>query len=77
MAGSMRGANVALDPRTLGDHAELKANTQPLSHPGIPLFYIFVNDSYGVKSLLILNGITPISLAVETSLYVHWPLLSW
>ena len=35
-AGSMQGPDVGLDPGTLGSHLELKADTQPLSHPGIP-----------------------------------------
>ena len=26
-----------LDPRTSGSHPELKADTQPLSHPGVPV----------------------------------------
>ena len=45
-AGSMQGArrgtrcrepNVGLDPGTPGSRPGLKAGTQPLSHPGIPL----------------------------------------
>ena len=33
--------DVGLDPRTPGSHPELKANAQPLSHPGVLkcLFY--------------------------------------
>ena len=30
---------VGLDPRTLGSHHEPKADTQPLSHLGVPMFY--------------------------------------
>ena len=29
--------NVGFDPRTSGSHPGLKAGTQPLSHPGVPL----------------------------------------
>ena len=32
-----REPNVGLDPGTPGSHSELKADTQPLSHPGIPI----------------------------------------
>ena len=37
-AGSSRSRkpNVGLDPRTLGSRPELKAEAQPLSHPGVP-----------------------------------------
>ena len=37
-AGSMQGADVGLDPRTPGSRPEPKADAQPLSHPGIPLY---------------------------------------
>ena len=33
---SRREPNVGLDPGTPGSHLEPKANTQPLSHPGVP-----------------------------------------
>ena len=29
--------NMGLDPGTLGSQPELKADAQPLSHPGVPL----------------------------------------
>ena len=32
--------DVGLDPRTPGSQAELKADAQPLSHPGVPLIPI-------------------------------------
>ena len=31
-----REPDVGLDPRTAGSHPELKADTQLLSHPGVP-----------------------------------------
>ena len=31
-----------LDPRTPGSQPELKADTQPLSHPGVPLCTFFI-----------------------------------
>ena len=31
-----RGRSRLFDPGTLGPHSELKADTQPLSHPGVP-----------------------------------------
>ena len=31
-----REPDVGLDPRTPGSHSELKADAQPLSHPGVP-----------------------------------------
>ena len=38
-----REPNAGLDPRTPGSHPELKADAQPLSHPGIPRS--FLSDS--------------------------------
>ena len=35
-AGSCGEPNVGLNPRTPGSRPEPKANSQPLSHPGIP-----------------------------------------
>ena len=32
-----REPNMGLDPRTAGSRSELKADAQPLSHPGVPL----------------------------------------
>ena len=32
-----REPDVGLDPRTQRSHPELKADAQPLSHPGVPL----------------------------------------
>ena len=32
-----REPDVELDPRTPGSHPELKADVQPLSHPGVPI----------------------------------------
>ena len=37
-AGSLWGAQGGLDPRILESGPEPKADAQPLSHPGIPLF---------------------------------------
>ena len=34
--GSMQGADMGLDPRSLGSRPELKADAKLLSHPGIP-----------------------------------------
>ena len=33
-----REPSVGLDPRTSGSHPEPKADTQPLSHPGVPRY---------------------------------------
>ena len=35
-AGPRREADAGFNPRTLGSPPEPKADTQPLSHPGIP-----------------------------------------
>ena len=35
------GNHVGLHPGTPGSHPEPKADTQPLSHPGIPKIYTF------------------------------------
>ena len=34
-AGFPQEHNAGLDPRTPGSHTELKADTQPLSYPGV------------------------------------------
>ena len=36
MQASCREPDVGLDPRTLGSHPEPEADTQSLSHPGVP-----------------------------------------
>ena len=36
-----RNPDVGLHPRTLGSRPELKADAQPLSHPGAPKFLFF------------------------------------
>ena len=33
-------AGVGLNPRTPGSHPELKADAQPLSHPGVPIYLV-------------------------------------
>ncbi|CAD7685649.1 unnamed protein product [Nyctereutes procyonoides] len=40
--GSKQKPNVGLNPRTPGSPPEPKADTQPLSHPGIPRFHYFL-----------------------------------
>ena len=35
-----REPDVGLEPTTVGSRPELKADTQPLSHPGVPEGYI-------------------------------------
>ena len=35
-----REPDVGLDPRTQGSRPESKADTQPLSHSGVPIFYM-------------------------------------
>ena len=42
-AGSMQGADVGLDPRTPGSHPGLKADAQPLNHPGVPHYFRRLN----------------------------------
>ena len=37
--------DMGLDPRTLGSGPELKADAQPLSHPGIPSL-LFLNEGF-------------------------------
>ena len=41
-----REPNVGLDPGTLGSCPEPKADAQPLSHPGIPIFLNFYQQSF-------------------------------
>ena len=38
-----RKPDVGLDPGTLGSCPESKADVQPLSHPGVPIF-LFLNE---------------------------------
>ena len=38
-AGSPWESNMGFDSRTLGSRPELKADAQPLSHPGVPNLY--------------------------------------
>ena len=35
---------MGLNPRTLGSQPGLKADAQPLSHPGVPRFYLFERE---------------------------------
>ena len=62
-AGSSRGAQCRTQSQTSGSHSELKADAQPLSHPGIPIS-IVLNDPTGVlklKNYLTFFGIFDIS----------------
>ena len=40
-----RELNVGLDPRTPGSRPELKADAQPLSHPGAPTWVLSLSPS--------------------------------
>ena len=46
-----REPDADLDPRTLGSHAEPKADTQPLSHPGAP-FLSFLIETLNRTSII-------------------------
>ena len=41
-AGSLRGARCGTRSRDQGSHPELKADAQPLSHPGAPIVSIII-----------------------------------
>ena len=41
-----REPDVGLNPRTLGSRPELKADTQPLSHPSVPSLMVLNTDSW-------------------------------
>ena len=43
-----RELDVGLDPGTLGSCLELKADAQPLSHPGVPNLGIFLSSFEGL-----------------------------
>ena len=46
-AGSMQGAGYGTQSQDPGSHPEPEAGAKPLSHPGIPLFYLlkfFINS---------------------------------
>ena len=40
--------DAGLHPRTPGSQPELKANTQPLSHPGTPISFLFMVEKYSI-----------------------------
>ena len=46
---------VGLDSRTLGSLPEQKADAQPLSHPGIPVIYIFKNILRYISVYILVN----------------------
>ena len=46
-----REPNVGLDPRTLGSCPELKADAQPLSHPGAPRSHKRVRKGYKLNCI--------------------------
>ena len=41
-----REPDAELDPRTPGSCPEPKADAQPLSHPGVPRFYLFIPERH-------------------------------
>ena len=43
-----------LDPRTLGSRPEPKADTQPLSHRGVPSFHFLKKQGSHLRSVLLL-----------------------
>ena len=45
-ASSLQGVDVGLNPVTPGSHPELKADTQLLSHPGVPKGTVFTMVDY-------------------------------
>ena len=48
-----RASNVGLDPGSPGSRPGLKADAKLLSHPGIPRFHIFYNNSKTVTHFLL------------------------
>ena len=46
-----REPDVAFNPRTLGSHPELKADAQPLSHPGVPLIPSQIKEKFKKAAL--------------------------
>ena len=42
--------NAELDPRTRGSRPELKADAQPLSHPGVPILFTFSEKQWKISS---------------------------
>ena len=57
---------MGLDPGTAGSHPELKADAQPLSHPGVPIKYI-LNIYYVVDTVLDIRMQSTIISAHRTS----------
>ena len=47
--------NTRLNPRTPGSLPEQKADAQPLSHPGIPVIYIFKNILRYISVYILVN----------------------
>ena len=48
----LREPDAGLDPGTLGSCCEPKADAQPMSHPDVPIFTIFIQVSMGESLLL-------------------------
>ena len=47
---------MGLNPRTPGSRPEPKTDTQPLSHPGVPIPWFLLND--GIHLLRLNRGVT-------------------
>ena len=54
----MQGADVGLDPGTWGSRPELKADVQPLSHPGVPNASFLYFFGYAFMSVFAKNSKT-------------------
>ena len=73
---------MGLDPRTPGSQPELKADTQPLSHPGAPFFDLSIFSFLSLSRASILGyenpttGLIIFSFLSNFSSILHFTLLS-
>ena len=69
---ALRGEpNAGLNPRIRGSQPELKADTQPLSHPGIPAIHNLKQDMYQFRSWINSMGRENINSLFNVSIFLY------
>ena len=64
--------DVGLDPGTLGSHPDLKADAQPLSHPGAPHFIkCYKNGIICCNTSILVLFLLPKKKFQNSSIYLH------
>ena len=65
---------MGVDPRTLGSRPELKADTQPLSHPGVPLRHFiltFLYHEHPYKCIILRDEMNMIFKKISSKLHAE------